>query len=111
MVDVCVGIEERSKCHNGMMAELANSSKEHQQQLASPFADVKTNAAPGPVGEASGEACGDVVPSLRSLGSVKSILKSGDLDSQGSEGRVKRSVSWHDFEGKHLHTVREYTPG
>jgi hypothetical protein len=52
----------------------------------------------------------DSVPPLRTAGSGKSILKatSGDLDSQGS-GRIKRAVSWHDFEGKNLHTVREFT--
>jgi hypothetical protein len=56
----------------------------------------------------------DSVPPLRSGNSAKSILKqtssgSGDLDSMGS-GKIKRAVSWHDFEGKNLHTVREYTP-
>jgi hypothetical protein len=58
----------------------------------------------------------DSVPPLRSASSsAKSILKqtssagSGDLDSMGSE-KIKRAVSWHDFEGKNLHTVREYTP-
>jgi hypothetical protein len=52
----------------------------------------------------------DSVPPLRTAGSAKSILKatSGDLDSQGS-GKIKRAVSWHDFEGKNLHTVREFT--
>lgn len=54
----------------------------------------------------------DAVPPLRTNSSTKSILKtapSGELDSQGS-GKIKRAVSWHDFEGKNLHTVREYTP-
>jgi hypothetical protein len=36
----------------------------------------------------------------------KSILKSAD----SGELKLKRSVSWHDFSGKELHTVREFVP-
>ncbi|KAF8072504.1 hypothetical protein HT031_000163 [Scenedesmus sp. PABB004] len=42
--------------------------------------------------------------------SQRSILKvEGSLNS-GDEERLKRTVSWHDFQGKELHTVREFVP-
>lgn len=41
----------------------------------------------------------------------KSILKSSNSDPiQDNGDRLKRTVSWHDFEGKELHTVREFVP-
>lgn len=36
----------------------------------------------------------------------KSILKK----ESGLEDKLKRTVSWHDFSGKELHTVREFVP-
>jgi hypothetical protein len=90
------------------MADTAKAS--HQQQVAdpTPFSHAgKANAAEAaPLGEGTTPVAEDGIAPLRS---VRSILKSGDLDGEGSE-KVKRVVSWHDFEGKNLHTVREYTP-
>jgi hypothetical protein len=37
---------------------------------------------------------------------TKSALRSAD----SGELKLKRSVSWRDFENKELHTVREFTP-
>jgi hypothetical protein len=84
-----------------------------EPQSNSTAADAKIGAKLANNGEAD-EISGfakDAVPPLRSTSSAKSILKanSGELDSQGS-GRIKRAVSWHDEEGKTLHTVREFTP-
>jgi hypothetical protein len=65
----------------------------------------------GPFSEVSESSLKDAVPPLRSAsGSAKSILKqgSGGLPSADS-GKLARQVSWTDFEGKHLHTVREFT--
>lgn len=64
----------------------------------------------GPFSEVSESSFKDSVPPLRSAGSAKSILKqgSGGLPSADS-GKLARQVSWTDFEGKHLHTVREFT--
>lgn len=42
---------------------------------------------------------------------TKSILKAPNGENhQPHDDRMKRTVSWHDFEGKELHTVREFVP-
>ena len=93
----------------GPMADKAQQCKQVDESAASP-AQTTPFAAAQQARPADGEALDDdVVPQLRS---VKSILKtsSSDLSESAGSASVKRAVSWHDFEGKHLHTVREYTP-
>lgn len=64
----------------------------------------------GPFSEVSeSNSLKDAVPPLRSGGSSKSILKPGGGLPSADSGKLARQVSWTDFEGKHLHTVREFT--
>ncbi|WIA08299.1 hypothetical protein OEZ85_007742 [Tetradesmus obliquus] len=73
---------------------------EQQQQKAA------NGHLPSPEVEDSAEDELGEVPAIARTKSGKSILKSADT----AELKLKRSVSWHDFSGKELHTVREFTP-
>lgn len=112
MPDVCIGIVNKTGSYGDLMANTQDDVKGHKIahcQLESPFSQ---HSAAGPVGDSVEQQEEDVdrVPSL-SLQPSKSILKQGSSELDNSDsGKVKRQVSWHDFEGKHLHTVREFTP-
>jgi hypothetical protein len=57
------------------------------------------------MGEATADADAEKsLPTVRQ----KSILKNGSGLADGD--RLKRTVSWQDFQGKELHEVREFEP-
>lgn len=104
--DGYIAISARSGSYGSLM-DAANTEQPE------PANSKQAKTVDSPSVEEVSEFAKDSVPPLRPVGSGKSILKqtssgSGDLDSMGS-GKIKRAVSWHDFEGKHLHTVREFT--
>lgn len=104
MPDGYIAISARSGSHGNLM-DTSNT----EQKIAN--ANDSKSASNASVDEVT-DFAKDLVGPLRSTASTRSILKqttSQELDSQGS-GKIKRAVSWHDFEGKNLHTVREFTP-
>jgi hypothetical protein len=98
MPDTLVVLMEPSVGDNPTDKQQVVLAEEQQQKAANghlPSPEVE-DSAEDELGEA---------PAARKK-SVQSILKSAD----SGELKLKRSVSWHDFSGKELHTVREFVP-
>lgn len=70
----------------------------------------KTKSSEEPVDECSVAEVEDVFSEEPSSKSKKSILKTANSEPLSNGDRIKRTVSWHDYEGKELHTVREFEP-
>eukprot|EP01023_Acetabularia_acetabulum_P008132 TRINITY_DN13531_c0_g1_i1.p3 TRINITY_DN13531_c0_g1~~TRINITY_DN13531_c0_g1_i1.p3 ORF type:complete len:107 (+),score=16.70 TRINITY_DN13531_c0_g1_i1:335-655(+) len=85
-------------------------SKKADSQLESNLQDsVQNQDEEYEVGGLSSQQGGDQVPEMRN----KNKVNSHQLDvgnQRGSQGQLPRTISWKDFKGEELVSVREYQP-